>query len=714
MQKPLRDRLNDMPERLFTFLLISFLIVSCKGQEGTASSGENGIPNELIHSSSPYLLQHAYNPVKWFPWGEKALDKAEKDNKLMVISVGYSACHWCHVMEHESFEDSLVAQKMNDHFVSIKVDREERPDIDRIYMNAAYLINQSGGWPLNVITLPDARPIFAGTYFSKGNWMKVLEHFSNLYEKDPEKLQKIAEQFQQGIKSIEEEVFLPQNTQFEAKVLEDSYRNLISTVDLKKGGFNREPKFPMPTTFQYLLRYHYYTGEEKAWQAVKVTLDEISKGGIYDHLGGGFARYSTDAIWKVPHFEKMLYDNSQLVSLFSDAYKFHGDDTYKRVVYETLDFVEREFSDASGGFYSSLDADSEGEEGKFYTWEYEEIEKVLKKDTEVYAAYYSIEKEGNWEEKNILYKTKGANQVAEDFNLTPDALEELIQESNKKLLEIREKRVRPGLDDKMLCAWNALMLKGYVDAYRAFGEEKFLNRALKNAAFIEKNLIKEGYRLDRNFKDGKSAINAFLDDYALLIEAFVNLYQATFDEKWLQISDGLMKYVFDHFANPNGEMFYFASNEDPDLIVRSSEVDDDVIPSSNSSLAKSLFLLGTYLYKEPYIEKSAAMLLAVEDRIKAYPSAAANWAMVYQYHLYGVYEVAIVGEDYLAKRNSFDTRFNPNVFLLGGEKEGSLKLLKNKAITGRTMIYVCQNKSCKLPQTQVEKAWEMIGKPNVK
>ena len=681
---------------------------ACKGQpqrpDGYAHT------NRLIASSSPYLLQHAHNPVDWFPWGEEALQKAKAEDKLLIISIGYSACHWCHVMEHESFEDSTVAAKMNESFVSIKVDREERPDIDQIYMNAAYLTNGRGGWPLNAIALPDGRPIFAATYFPKKDWLRVIDHFANFYQ-DEEKRPKLieaAESVSEGIQNLEWSELSAEDRSFSPANLVAVYQKIIAEIDMKRGGFNKSPKFPMPNVYQFLLRYHYLNNDDEALQAVLTTLDNMADGGIYDHLGGGFSRYSVDASWKVPHFEKMLYDNGQLVSLYSEAYQITKDERYKQLVYETLGYIEREMTSAEGGFYSSLDADSEGEEGKFYVWTAHEIDSLLGGVGEVFSAYYSVSKAGNWEHSNILHITQAEEKIAEKFGLSIESLNEMIQSAKPVLLDARAKRIRPGLDDKTLTSWNALMLKGYVDAYRALGEEKYLQAALNNARFLKKNMIQSDARLNRSYKDGKSSINAFLDDYSFLIEAYVALYQATFEEEWLYEAEGLMKYTIEHFFDEKTNMFFYTSDEDKALLTRSKEVADNVIPASNSSIAKGLFYLGTYLYNDDYLRKSKQMLQNVMSSVEERASYFSNWCILLSHYTHEPFEIAIVGENFEEIRKEFDQYFLPDAFFLGGATEGGLQLLENKKVEGKTVIYVCQNKSCKLPQTDVNKALGML------
>ncbi len=706
---------------VYKYLGVIFLsgLVSCqaqseKAQEGHhVSSGEKyAYTNELINESSPYLLQHAHNPVNWFPWGEKALNKAKKEDKLLIISVGYAACHWCHVMEHESFEDTAVAELMNDAFIAVKVDREERPDIDDIYMKACQLTNpRSCGWPLNAIALPDGRPIFVGTYYPKEEWVTVLNKISQLYEKNPDKADEFAGQLTKGIQSLNlvntpnHEEAVPKST------LTGMVHSIIAQTDLNRGGQKEAPKFPMPSLYQFLMKYAHINDNEKAWEAVEVTLDEMGKGGIYDHLGGGFARYSTDELWKVPHFEKMLYDNAQLVGLYAHAYQKTGNRQYEEIVRETLAFIHRELTAPEGGFYSSLDADSEGEEGKFYVWEKKEIENILGDRAKLFAEVYEITADGNWEEgKNILYRKKSVEELAAANQLTEEAFLKDIEESKNLLFQERSKRIRPGLDDKIITSWNGLMIQAYTIAYRVFGDQTYLDRAMAQARFVLTHQMDQEHRLYRIHKKGKSSINGFLDDYALMTEALIELYQATLDEYWLLEAKELMTYALEHFFDPPTNTFFYTSDEDPPLISRQKELGDNVIPGSNSSMCKVLYLLGTYFYEEEWINISRSMLSAVAENMLQQPSYHSNWASTALYLAYSPYEVAIIGEDYGQLRSSLDQHYLPEAIFLGGDTEGDLPLLENKLVKGQTTIYVCQEKICKLPVTKVEEAIKLIMK----
>ncbi len=685
-------------------LLISLSFTACSQPEA-----EQEPTNALINETSPYLQQHAHNPVDWQPWGEAALAKAQEENKLMIVSIGYAACHWCHVMEHESFEDSAVAALMNEHFVSIKVDREERPDVDQVYMEAAQLMNGRGGWPLNAITLPDGRPVFAGTYFPKDQWMSLLQKIQQSYEREPDRLEKIASQVTEGIRSTEAFVPPAADATYEASSLDAIFQTWQPNLDTQRGGNQGAPKFPMPVNAQFLMQYAYYTGNDEARQFVELTLDQMANGGIYDHVGGGFARYATDAAWRVPHFEKMLYDNAQLVSLYSKAYQFFGKPHYRRVVYETLEFIEREMTSAEGAFYSSLDADSEGEEGKFYVWTASEIDEQLGEEAELFKEYYNVTKSGNWEAgKNVLYVEEGDSAFAEQYGLPVAELRKTLQESRETLFQVRNQRVRPGLDDKSLTAWNALMLNGYVDAYRTFGEPKFLEAALTNARFLQEKVIGDDGAMTRNYKEGQTAIAGFLDDYSFVIAAFINLYQATFDEAWLNTAHRLQEYALQQFYDDKSGLFFYTSHAHPELIARKKEVNDNVIPASNSVMAKNLYQLGLLFYEKAYVEKAQVMLAQVQENLEEYPNFYANWGSLLGHLVYQPYEVAIVGKDYAAKRAEIDRHYLPNTLLLGGGDEGALALLENKLVADQTTIYVCQEKLCRLPVVEVAKAVQQI------
>ena len=704
-----------MQFRLIVLLSIICLF-SCKLPDSNAQQNDSTVykyTNKLIDQSSPYLLQHAHNPVNWYPWGDEALEKAQLEDKLIIISVGYSACHWCHVMEKESFEDTTVAKLMNDHFVSIKVDREERPDIDDVYMTACQMATgKACGWPLNAIALPSGEPVWAGTYFPKKEWVKTLQYFLDTRKKEPNKMENYAAQLTQGIKDVDKIDFNIEQQEFTRNDLDNLTRTYLSNIDLKRGGRIGSPKFPMPNNYEFLLSYYHLSQDEKALKAVETTLNNISDGGIYDHLGGGFARYSVDADWKVPHFEKMLYDNAQLISLFSKAFQLTKNPEYKTIVEETTGFIFRELTNPEGGFYSSLDADSEGEEGKFYVWTKEEIDAIItdKKLNKIFCEYFEIKANGNWEKTNILHRRKSDKEVADKNKIGLDRLDDIIVEGKSLLFEARKKRERPGLDDKVLTAWNALMIRALTDAYRALGTQEYLNAALKNIAFLEQRMLKENGRLNRNYKNGNSVINAFLDDYALMINAYVGLYEVTFNEEWLFKAQNLADYAVVNFYNVRTGMFNYTSKIDPPLVARKMELADNVIPGSNSSMARGLFYLATYLDNRDFMDKAKQMMHNMKETIlsSASPNFYSNWCQLYLDLVNPPYEVAIVGENYENLRKIMMQHYLPNALFLGGKEEGKLKLLENKKQEGETMIYVCQNKVCKLPVMEIPKALALM------
>ena len=697
----------------------SILLFTCKAQEGGTIASNHQYTNELINESSPYLLQHAHNPVNWYPWGDEALAKAKAEDKMMIISVGYAACHWCHVMEHESFEDTTVSRIMNENFINIKVDREERPDVDDVYMTACHLASGRGcGWPLNAFAMPDGRPVWAGTYFPKDDWMKVLEQFIDEKKNNPDQLKKYADQLTEGIQQQEDIVKRDSDLNFTSNKVSTIADNFLKNIDFKEGGRVKPPKFPMPNNYEFLLSYHHYAaqnnlGNNKALEATTITLDKIAMGGIYDHLGGGFARYSTDDKWIVPHFEKMLYDNGQLVSLYSKAYQLTKNPMYKKVVEETLEYIKREMTHPKGGFYSSLDADSEGVEGKFYVWKKAEIDSLLndKNWSDIFCDYYEVDKRGNWEHGvNVLYRKMSEQRIVNRYNLLDGELEEKISKAKKILFEAREKRIRPGLDDKVLTSWNGLMLKGYVDAYKAFGNKEYLDAALKNANFLKSNMLQSDNRLNRNYKDGKSVINAFLDDYALLADAFVALYQVTFDEQWLIKAKDLTQYAIDHFHDPQSGMFFYTSKLDPALITRKKVISDNVIPGSNSLMARNLYHIGLYFYQPEWVNMSKQMLHNIAETIESHPQPNfySNWCNLYLNIVNPPYEVAVIGDNYEALMQQMNKNYIPNAIFLGGKNEGTLELLESKLQEGETIIYVCQNKVCKFPVTNVEEALPLM------
>lgn len=667
--------------------------------------------NHLALESSLYLRQHKDNPVNWYPWGNQALTKAKDENKLIIVSIGYASCHWCHVMERESFEKEDVAEVMNADFVSIKVDREERPDIDQIYMLAVQLMTGQGGWPLNMICLPDGRPVYGGTYFRAEDWKNVLAQLAEKWVNEPELLVDYAERLTEGIENSENFPVSRLEEAYKVQDLQDIVKPWKERFDELEGGYLRVPKFPIPNNWLFLLRYGVLMKDTQVVDHTHFTLKKIASGGIYDQIGGGFSRYSVDGKWHVPHFEKMLYDNALLVSLYSEAYQQRREPIYKRIVYETLEWVRREMTSSDGGFYSSLDADSEGVEGKYYTFTKDQFEEALGEDADLFIQYFNVTDAGNWTEEstNVVFTDFEADKLSESAGFSPEEWESYLKEIKKKLFEYREQRIRPALDDKILCSWNAMMLKAHVDAYRVFNDDKFLQTALDNAAYIKTNLKHpEGYLL-RHAVSESDAISGFLDDYAFYIEALIALYEITFDEKWIYEAKELAEYVIENFYEDGASAFFFTSKKGEKLIARKFEIMDDVIPSSNSVLIRQLSKLGLIFDEIEFIDLSNQILANVFPQIKSYGSTFSNWAIQLLERVLGVYEIALTGPEYVNMRKELDLHYLPNKILMGGST-GTLPLLNNR-IGDKSAAYVCQNKTCSLPVNTINDLLKLIFKP---
>ena len=697
-----------MKARLTSYFLYFLLCFAC-------SKNKSKVGNDLVNETSPYLLQHAYNPVNWKAWNENTLKLAKKQNKLIVISIGYSSCHWCHVMEEESFENDSIAKIMNDSFINIKVDREERPDVDNIYMNAVQLMTGKGGWPLNCITLPDGKPVFGGTYFTKEQWSKILKDVSKLYKENPQKVEEYAQRVTEGIQTSELITLNKEEAVFKNEEIIAAINLSAEQLDTINGGFKGAPKFPMPNTLDYLLRYQYHFNKPELFKYIKKSLTKMAYGGIYDQIGGGFSRYSVDNRWHIPHFEKMLYDNAQLVSVYSKAYLQDKNELYKSIVKETLDFVNDELNANNGAFYSSLDADSKNEnneleEGIFYTWTKQEL-KALIKDYKLFANYYNVNTTGFWEnDLYVLIRDQSVTEFAKKNKLTKDELKEKIADWKSILNVARNKRRKPNLDDKILTSWNALMLQGYVDAYKAFDQKEYLNKAVKIAEFILHNQLRSDGGLNRNFKDGKSTINGYAEDYATVIQAFISLHEVSLDEKWLIISKEIMEYAIIHFYDSTSGMFFYTSKEDPSLIARKTEVIDGVISSSNSIIGNSLFKLGHYFYDQKMIKISKQMLNNLKIEIIKNPMGYSNWLHLMTNFTQPFYEVAVVGKNANTITKEFYKNYFPNILISASNKDSELPLLEFKYIDGETLIYVCVNGTCKLPLADISKAIKSINR----
>ena len=663
--------------------------------------------NRLIEETSPYLLQHAHNPVDWYPWGDEAFEKAKAEDKLVLVSIGYAACHWCHVMEHESFEDEEVAKVMNENFVCIKVDREERPDVDHTYMDAVQIMTGRGGWPLNCFTLPDGRPVYGGTYFRKEQWVSILEQLSTVYRDDKQRVENSAKELMKGLTKYN---LVEVNTEKEAytksglKEAVDQWKPKFDKVD---GGNQGAPKFPMPSNFMFLLKYFYYSGDDEVLSHLELSLDKMASGGIYDHLGGGFARYSTDAIWKVPHFEKMLYDNSQLISVYSQAYKIFQKEAYKTVVYESLDFVSRELTSPEGTFYSAIDADSEGEEGTFYIWKKAQIDQVLGNDAAVFDAYYGISEKGNWEHGiNVIHQHEPIEEVAKEFSISENEVTSVLQSSREKLFEVRSKRERPITDTKVLTSWNALMISAYVKAYRTFDEKSFLEKAKQAANYFKANSVGDDGQVFRMVRPNDN-IPGFLDDYALLAQAFIDLYQATFNEEWLVLSKSITDYAIQHFYDVNTGMFFYSNLDEGNSISNKTEISDNVIPASNSIMANVLGQLNLYFEDESYASKADKMLNNVREQLVQNSRYFSNWGSLMCDYVYHPPEMVFTGNKAQAFRKEFDQAYL-YALVAGSDLESDMPLLQNRVIEDKSWIYVCENKVCKLPVASLEEAVKLM------
>lgn len=668
--------------------------------------------NRLIQESSPYLLQHAHNPVDWHPWNEDTLAKARTLDRMLLISIGYAACHWCHVMEKESFMDEAVAGIMNRYFICIKVDREERPDVDQVYMNAVQLITGGGGWPLNCFALPDGRPFFGGTYFRKDQWVQLLENVHLLYQTRRKDLEEQSDALTRGVTASD--FPLPESE----RPKEIITREIPETIalDLKKrfdpveGGMAGAPKFPMPALLSFLLHQNHYSNDPETESFLKTTLKKMAFGGIYDQVGGGFARYSTDSQWKVPHFEKMLYDNAQLVSLYTRAWQRWKDPLYQETVHETLVFVLKELTHPSGGFYSSLDADSEGVEGKYYTWGTGEFKQALEGNADLVARYYQVAGKGLWEgDRNILMRSQTAGEFATRVGLQPSQFKTLLKSARARLHKARQKKVMPALDDKVLTSWNGLMLKGFAEAYGAFGKPAYLAAAKKNAEFLISGVMEPDGRLFHNWKKGKATINGFLEDYCFLAEGLIALYQVTFEERYLEKALLLTEYAHHHFYDPGTGLFFLTSSIDPPLIARKQELYDNVIPSSNASMAGVFHLLGLAYERPGLTEISRDMTSRIALQATKHSSAFTRWASVMLDQVRPFHTIVITGPECMARADELRKLPPPGLFFCGSKDESRLPILKNRYVEGETLIYLCTGNECRMPTSSVEEIIAHLG-----
>lgn len=665
--------------------------------------------NKLQHETSPYLLQHQHNPVNWYAWKPEALAKAKAEDKPILVSIGYSTCHWCHVMERESFENEEVAEIMNEHFVCIKVDREERPDVDQIYMEACQIMTGQGGWPLNCFLMPDGRPFFAGTYFpprpahGRPSWSQVLEQLATAYKTRRPEIEKQAAQLV-GIIEGSGDNFINNatsdltNDQVLNPVLIDNiFHHLKDNFDTQEGGFGTAPKFPGTMNLHYLLNYSHFRNNEEAKVHALFSINRMIRGGIYDQLGGGFSRYTVDRAWLVPHFEKMLYDNALLISLLADAYKLTTDRLYKDTIEHTLAFVQREMMSAEGGFYSAYDADSEGVEGKFYVWDKAEIDEILGDEAKVFNQFYGVSEFGNWEHENILWREYSYAAFAKNNDLDEADLRKQLAKNREQLFEIRKERIHPGLDDKILLDWNALMCSAYANAAMALDNEAYKEIATRNLDFLLQTFEQPDGSFHHTCKNGQTQYSAFLNDYAYLIEAIIDVYHLTFNLDLLVKAKKITDFVLAQFLDETQSMFYFAA-ADSELIVRKKEIYDSAVPSGNSTMVRNLQRLSIIFNESHYRALAQKMLVSMSATVTRYPSSFGRWALGMLNEAYSIKEIAIVGSEAEQKAKSINQQFIPNkVMMIGADENPAFPLLNGKKAQDKTLIYVCQNYACQVP-----------------
>ena len=678
--------------------------------------------NRLINETSPYLLQHAHNPVDWFPWSDEALQKAKTEDKPILVSIGYSACHWCHVMEKESFENEETAAFMNEHFVNIKIDREERPDLDHIYMDAVQAMTGSGGWPLNIFLTPTAKPFYGGTYFpplrafNRPSWTEILQAVSTAFYEKRNEINNQAENLTEHL--IQSDSFglqTPDRTKdgsviFSLEKMTEAFENIIKTADKEWGGFGKAPKFPQTFTIQFLLRYHYITGSEKALEQACLSLNKMIGGGIYDQVGGGFARYSTDIEWLAPHFEKMLYDNALLVSVLSEAFQLTKNERYVEVIGETIEFIQRELMDAGGGFYSALDADSEGEEGKFYVWEYEEIKKIAGKDADILCEYFDVTPKGNWERKNILRTKKTQADFAGEKDIPVHELKKMIAGNRSKLLSERNKRIRPALDDKIILSWNCLMNTACSKAFEATGEERYRRLAIDNMEFLLHNFTSgTNNRFHHTWKKGTAKNFAFLDDYAFLIQALLHLQQITGDTGWLSKAKEICEYVVSNFSEQETGFFFFTDSEQQDIVIRKKEVYDGATPSGNAIMLYCLYHLSIFFDIPVWRQRAEKAISALGDAIIRYPTSFGIWATLLLEMTGGTEEIAVIGENSSTLIKELLAEYIPHkVFMTSAREDRTLPILAGKKPADPPLIYLCRRYSCSEPVSELRQLLKLV------
>jgi len=673
--------------------------------------------NALIDETSPYLLQHAHNPVNWYPWTKIALDKAISENKPIFLSIGYSSCHWCHVMEHESFENEDIAKIMNENFISIKVDREERPDLDDIYQKVCQMATGQGGWPLSVFLTPDQKPFYVGTYFpvlnnyGRPGFGSILLQLAQAWKEKPDDVRKASDNFMQNLRGAET---VTSPAKLEKTLLDEAAMNLFQIADNTYGGFGQAPKFPNAANLSFLLRYGKISKISKFSEFVFKTLNKMGRGGIFDQIGGGFHRYSTDAKWLVPHFEKMLYDNALLPIVYAEAYQISKNQFYLDIIDKTLEFVLREMTSSEGGFYSALDADSDGEEGKFYVWSKKEIISVLGKDSDVFCLYYDVTDGGNFEGHNILNNSVAITTLAFHSGLTEDAVRSLLKESSKKLLDFRSRRIRPGLDDKIITSWNALMISAFVKGFRVTANTDYLNAAENCIAFIEKNLL-VGDSLFRTYKNGKAKLSAYLEDYAYFINSLVDIFEIKPDVKYLKLAERLANYLVEHFWDEKNSSFYFTADDHESLIIRPKNNYDLSMPSGNSVAANSLLKLYHLTQNKKFLEISTKTMEAFAVMAAENPFGFGYLLNTIYLYLQNPIEITVLNSENKMLCDELVKKFLPESILVSIQNSNQLQQLttyqffKGKTFENETTVYVCKNFSCSLPLKNISEIEKLLS-----
>ena len=670
------------------------------------------MPNRLANETSPYLLQHANNPVDWYPWGEEALQRSKNEDKPILLSIGYSACHWCHVMERESFEDEATASLMNEYFVSIKVDREERPDLDAVYMEAVQMLTGSGGWPMTVFLTPEGKPFYGGTYFppvdrfNMPGFPRLLESVARSYRDSRSEIDRVTNQITEQLGRTGQ---IPKgDSPVTVETLHQAYTVLATNFDYQNGGHGTAPKFPQAMNLEVLLRYYRHGHNDRALEMVDLTLEKMARGGIYDQIAGGFARYSTDAYWLVPHFEKMLYDNALLSRLYLHAHQATGRGMYRRIAEETLDYILREMTGPEGGFYSATDADSEGEEGKFFVWTPAEIEAVLGDEAGIFSGFFGVTQAGNFEGNNILNIKQKASDYARQQGIALERLVDVVERGKNSLLTEREKRVHPLLDDKVLASWNGMMLRSFSEAGSALSREDYLDAAIKNASFLLETMRPHG-KLLRTYRAGQAKLSGFLEDYSFVADGLLALYEATFNQRWLAASVDLADRMIQLFWDDGVGGFYDTSIEHDQLVVRPRDVLDNAQPCGGSVATEVLLKLAVITGNEEYRVKAATPLRTLKELMGRAPAGTGQWLAALDFYVSTPKEVVIIGprEDSktAALLQTVNGNFHPNKVLVGAENEGEhgLPLLESRGmINGEPTAYVCENYTCQLPVTTPE------------